>query len=137
MKLTLKKESGKKGFIGGKPKYTLVARVEMTTKEKEVYDKFHLDGTLLYKAEANSESFRQYGSNGGMKVDLFARLLLKKKIPEIKAHELLAGLTFEDEHVLSIIETEQRVMEAANTLDAAVKAASVFIGESSLDLPVV
>jgi hypothetical protein len=137
MKLILKKEEGKKGLLGGKTKYTLVAKVELTAQEKETYNHFGLSNTLLYKAEANSESFRQYGSTGGTKIDLFARLLLKKKLPEIKAFDLMVGLTFEDEFVLSIVETEARVMEAANTLDAAIKAASVFLGEKVLDLPLV
>jgi hypothetical protein len=137
MKLILKNEEGKKGLLGVTKKYTLVARVELTDTESRVVSQFGLMNTLLYKAEANTESFRQYGSTGGSKVELFARLLLKKKIPEIKALDLMAGLTFEDEFVLSIIETEARVIEAANIFDAAIKAASVFLGEKSLDLPVV
>jgi hypothetical protein len=137
MKLLLKKEEGKKGLLGGKTKYTLAAKVELTAQEKETCTHFGLIHTLLYKAEANSESFRQYASSGGIKIDLFAKLLLKKKLPEIKAIDLLSGLTFEDEFVLSIIETEARVIEAANTFDAAIKAASIFLGEKALDLPLV
>jgi hypothetical protein len=137
VKLILKKEESKKGLLSGKSKFVIVAKVELTANEKETYSHFNLSNMLLYKAEANNESFRQYGSTGGTKIDLFARLLLKKKLPEIKAFELVAGITFEDEHVLSIIETEQRVIEAANTFEAALKAASTFLGEKVLDLPLV
>jgi hypothetical protein len=137
MKLLLKKEEGKKGFIAGKPKYTLAAKVELSPKEMETYQHFHLNGTILYRADANTESFRQYMGTGGKNVELVLRLLPKKKSPDIKAFDLVMGLTFEDEFVLSIIDIEERVKEAANVLYAAITAASEFLGERSLDLPIV
>jgi hypothetical protein len=137
MKLMLKRDEGRKGMLGGKAKYTLVAKLELSAEEAKTVDHFNLQNTLLYSAEAGSEAFRQYGSTGGTKVDLFAKFLLVKKLPKITGGDLLTGLTFEDEFVLSIIEIQGRVIQAANVFDAAVKSAASFLGEASLDLPVV
>jgi hypothetical protein len=134
MKLLFKNTEISK-MLGGK-KYKMEVKVELTSAESQVVANHGLMNTLLYKAEAHTDSFRQYGSGVGIAgLDMLTKLLTKKKIPEIMASSLMFGLTFEDDFILSLIATKQVVIEAAIVFDTAIKASSVFIGEQSLDIP--
>jgi hypothetical protein len=136
MKLLFKNTASTR-MLGGK-KYKMEVEIELTPAEAEIYHKHNLHTTLLYTAEANTGSFRQYGTGVGIAgLDMLTKLLTKKKIPEITALNLMTGLTFEDDFILSLIATKQVVIEAATVFDTAIKAAAEFIGEQSLDIPII
>jgi len=136
MKLIFKNTEVSKIF--GNKKYKMEAILELTPEEKQIIHDHGLAGTLLYISEANTENFSQHNKGVGIPgLDGLIKLMTKSKIPKITGSNLMTGLVFEDEFVLSLIEVKQRVIGAAEVFDAAIKSASTFLGEQVLDIPLV
>ena len=134
MKLLLTKTEQKRGMLGGKIMFSLVAKVECTDQEKEAIDHFRLSDVTFYKSDADDKGPKQYMGTDAAK-SLLVRLTLKQSALEITGMNLRIGMSFENESLVHLMDLEDKVIRAADFFSQTVARSLKFMGEQKIDLP--
>ncbi len=120
MKLLISRDQ-KKGLLGGKMKFILKARAEVTDEEKDNIAKYKMGNTLLYT------NLEDRGSG------LLGMLSRAAMAIEIKVDDLVKGKQVECKDIIEMLALEEQVKEACNNFKNVLEAAASFGGEEIVE----
>jgi hypothetical protein len=127
MKLVIKKDQEKKGLLG-KVKFKFTARVELTSEESKLVERYKMGSTELHSKDAFQDKIAPRSIAGAI-----TDIAIKKIFLNITISNLVDGVIFECKTIDEILQHETAIKEACEKLVIYLDTMKHFGGEEVIN----
>lgn len=114
-------------MLGGKIKFVLSVRAEITEEEREWINKYRLGDTMLYEKMTLED-------RGSGLLGVASRMAFKMMNITVSVDNLATGKTIECKDIVEMIAVEEQIKEATETFKAVLHTAAQFGGEEIIEV---